>query len=336
MGDILILGGTAWLGRTTALTALAAGHRVTCLARGAAQEPPAGVEFVRADRREPGAYAAVAGRDWDLVVEITWQPGMVREALAALVGRAAAWAMVSSVSVYAANDAVGADESDALLPPHPSDQAGPDEYGEAKVACERATALATGGRAMLARAGLIGGDGDRSDRTGYWPGRFALARAARTPAVLVPEAPDQHVQIVDVLDLADFLLTAGLAGRSGPVNVVGEATSFPAAIDLADRLSADAGPPVRRVPADAEWLFAHQVSPWMGPRSLPLWVPGADAVGLATRSDARALRWGLRRRPLAETLAGALAHERRSGLDRERRAGLVPADEQLLIAALDR
>lgn len=334
MGDVLILGGTAWLGRSTADAALAAGHRVTCLARGSIGEPPAGVEFVRADRREPGAYQELALRSWDLVVEISWQPGMVREALAAVADRARGWVLVSSGSVYRDDETPGEDESAAVHEPFDGNVAGIDDYGPAKAACERATAEATGGRAVLARVGLIGGDGDGSDRTGYWPGRFALARSGADPAILVPDAPDGAVQIIDVLDLADFLLTAGLSGRSGPVNVVGEQTPFPEVIDLADRLTAADGPTVTRVVADPAWLSEQGVGYWAGPRSLPLWLPAEAAAGLATRSDARALEWGLRRRPLADTLAGALAFERSRGLDRERRAGLTVAEERALIAEL--
>jgi 2'-hydroxyisoflavone reductase len=47
---LLVLGGTAWLGRCIVSTALMLGHEVTCLARGASGAPPEGAVFVRADR----------------------------------------------------------------------------------------------------------------------------------------------------------------------------------------------------------------------------------------------------------------------------------------------
>ena len=54
--DILILGGTGFLGRTLALSALNTDHDVTCLARGVAPAP-AGVQFIQADRDRPKAMA---------------------------------------------------------------------------------------------------------------------------------------------------------------------------------------------------------------------------------------------------------------------------------------
>src|SRR5215470_2071033 len=113
---LLVLGGTGWLGGAVAGVAMADGWAVTCLARGESGTPPAGVRWVQADRREPTAYHAVAGQEWDAVVEVSWQPEMVRSALDALAPAAAHWTYVSSVSAYADDSQPGMDESAALLP----------------------------------------------------------------------------------------------------------------------------------------------------------------------------------------------------------------------------
>ena len=111
----LILGGPAWLGRHVALEALRRGHDLTCLARGSAPVPDR-VRLVRADRNEPGAYAAVAAEPWDLVVDVSRQPGQVRTATEALAG-AGLFVFVSSANVYADHRTIGQNESAPLLAP---------------------------------------------------------------------------------------------------------------------------------------------------------------------------------------------------------------------------
>ncbi|MFC7620391.1 NAD-dependent epimerase/dehydratase family protein [Microlunatus sp. GCM10028923] len=327
MTKLLILGGTAWLGRELAAQAVGRGDEVTCLARGGSGDVPDGTRLVRADREAPDAYAAVADTDWDVVIDVSRQPGQVRGAVRALGARAGHWVFVSTCSVYADHSRPGVDESDGLLPALDGDTATVEQYGEGKVACEQACLDVLGDRVVLARVGLIGGRGDFSDRFGYWPGRFA-----RSGPVLVPAMANDPIQTIDVRDLAAWLLLAGDQRLTGPYNVLGERISFGDLLTAAREIAGHDGDVVE---ADGDWLQDQGVQPWMGPRSLPLWLPGDDYAGFMSRSDERAVADGLVRRPMVETLAGALAEERERGLERaDRKAGLSPAEERELLAAL--
>ena len=326
---ILVLGGTAWLGGAVAQAALDGGHAVTALARGESGPVPPGVELVRADRSRPDAYAAVAERDWDAVVDVSRQPGHVRSALTALGERAGHWSFVSSCSVYAAHDTPGADESAAVLPALAGDEATPETYGEGKVACEEAVLTAIGpDRALVARAGLIAGPGDPTDRTGYWPLRFAHP-STDDGAVLVPDSPGVGTQVVDVRDLAAWLLTSAERGTAGVMNAAGPVVPLEEHLATARRVAGHDGPVVAASP---DWLAAQGVQEWAGERSLPLWINTPGWEGFGARDTSRALASGLSTRPLEETLADTLAWEMRSGPGRPRRAGLSAAEERALLA----
>jgi nucleoside-diphosphate-sugar epimerase len=328
----LVLGGTAWLGGRIAEAALAAGHDVTCLARGTSGAPPDGVRLVRADRDEPGAYAAVAGQDWDAVVDVSWQPGQVRSALQALGDRAAHWTYISSCSVYADHATTDLDETAPVLPELAGDRAEREQYGEAKVACERACATAVGDRLLVARPGLIGGYGDRSDRFGYWPGRFALAADVGGP-VLVPDVGASATQTIAVGDLAAWLVRAGAARTVGVMNTVGERHAFGDVIRAAREaagMSAAAGDE-RVVQVPSGWLREQQVEEYMGPRSLPLWLADPGWAGFSARDGSAARAAGLTHRSLRELAGDSLRWERELGLDRERRAGLSRPEELALL-----
>lgn len=324
--DLLVLGGTAWLGRALAADAVRRGFRVTCLARGEAGDVADGAELVAADRSDARAYDGVAGRDWDAVIDVTRQPGFARRAAVALADRAAHWTFVSSGNVYARHDVPGADATAELLPPLDSDDSTPETYGEAKSAIELAYREALDGRLLIVRPGLIGGPGDASGRSGYY-----VARAARDDEpMLVPAIAGAATQLIDVRDLVGWVLDSIEQGLTGAFDAVGDRSTVGAFIAASRAVGGHRGAVIE---APVDWLVEHGVAEWSGPESLPLWIDDSTWAAFQDRSNAATVEAGLRLRPLDETLVDLLAWERAAGLARYRGAGLTAARERALVSS---
>jgi 2'-hydroxyisoflavone reductase len=329
---VLILGGTVFLGRAVARHARDAGHDVTCVARGSSGDAVAGVRFLTADRDRPDTLSILDGEEFAAVIDVTRRPGHARAAVRALAGRVGHWSYVSSISVYADHSTPGGRaETTPLLDPAPPETDGADEtgelYGARKVTCEQVVRDGIGpDRSMICRAGLIVGPEDPSGRFAYW-----VARMARGGRVLAPGSPDDAVQIVDVRDLAAWLVAAGERHITGAFDATGAVVTRG---ECLRQVAAGVGAEPSLTWVDQEFLLAHEVPPWSGKGSLPLWLPLPDYAGMFSRHVGPALASGLSTRPLAETAADTLAWLT-TAPDAPQPDGLAAGDEAALLREWD-
>lgn len=331
---LLVLGGTAMLGRAVAAHAVAQGHDVTCLARGVAGTVPEGATWVRGDRDTADGLGQVSGpgTQWDAVVDVSRQPGQVRRAVAVLAPVARHVVFVSTGNVYAVHSQLASDESVPLLSPLQGDvMEDMTTYGEAKVACEAAVLDGFGAeRSLIARAGLIGGPGDDSGRSGWWPWRFTHP-VGGDGAVLAPDDPELPMALLDVRDLAAWLVRCAESRTSGTFDAVGEPDTLGNLLQTARAVAGHDGP---LVTAPAEWLIERGVQEWMGEDSLPLWISDPQWRGFGAHTGAAARAAGLVNRPVAETLRDATAYEEAREPTNPRRCGLRDQTERRLLALL--
>lgn len=319
---ILVLGGTLFLSHAVAADAVARGHDVTCAARGVSGSVPDGATLVALDRADPD-WSVLDG-SFDAVVDVARTPSWVRTAIEGLADRIPHWTFVSSISVYAdASTPGGCPDKLPLLDPILDDveQDTPEKYGASKVGCEQLVQEGAE-QAFLVRPGLIVGPGDPSGRFSYWPERLAAGGE-----VLAPEHPDVPTQAIDVRDLAAWIVTGVEKALTGVYDATSRVRTFG---DVLDEIVAGVGggPELTWVPAD--FLLEHDVRPWAGPRSLPLWLP-EDHRGLVTHDVAAAFAAGLTTRPVAETARDTLDWLR-SDPDAVR-TGLTADEEREVLAA---
>ncbi|RBY74692.1 epimerase [Blastococcus sp. TF02-09] len=288
---LLVLGGTHFLGRHVVAAALARGHDVATFTRGVSGAPPEGVRALHGDRDDPDALPRALA-DWapELVVDTSCQTrAAARNAAAALAG-VSGYAFVSSLNAYRGwpPGPVGREDDE---PTWDTDE---DDYGPNKAYAERVIGAAVGEGFLTARAGLIVGPWDDVHRLGWW-----LERIARGDRVVVPDALEQPIAVVDARDLASWLVTAVEQGVSGAVNATGPTgmTTLGGLLDVCREVT---GSDAEWVPVPEADLLAADVQPWV---HLPLWLPRGVARTAWDVDTTRARELGLTTRPLVETVA---------------------------------
>lgn len=329
---ILILGGTRFLGRFLAETALQKGHEVTLFNRGKS-DPNLFPEAEKLTGDRDGQLEALKGRTWDAVIDTSgYLPWQVKDSAELLRDATGHYTFISSASVYAELEEPGIDENHAVgqlaaekveeLKGMDAAQAIGAHYGELKVLCEQEVERAFSERSLIIRPGLIVGPYDFTDRFNYW-----VNRMKKGGEVLAPGRRDKEVQFIDVRDLAEWIVKLVEDQETGTFNATGPEAKLTMEQFLEGCKSA-VGSDAELVWVDEHFLLGHGVAGWS---DMPLWIPDEENMaGFLTVDSGKALRAGLTFRPLSDTVRDTLAWEAARTVS-ERKAGLDPQKEKAVL-----
>lgn len=294
---ILIVGGTAFVGRYIAEAATAAGHDITLFHRGKTGSDlfPKATHLLGDRNRD---LSALAEGTWDATIDVSaYFPRQVRALAAELGRRGGRHVLISSVSAYKVPLPWGYDESEPLAdcPDPEAEFVTVENYGGLKAECERAAGELYGPQTLIIRPTYVIGPNDRSYRFTWWADRLALGGT-----VLAPGRPEDPIQVIDARDQGTW--TIGLVERSvaGAFHAASPAPPFGFG-QMLEAIAAEVAPAgTRLVWVDTDFLLAEGVDG----EALPLWNAGDPNEANANCADpAAAYATGLAPRPLRETVA---------------------------------
>jgi len=304
---ILVLGGTRFLGPAIVEAAIAEGHTITLFNRGVTNSDLfSHFEKLRGFRSSnPGDenLSALARRHFDVVVDV-WPNDPVLAASAAefLKDRVEHYLYVSSVAAYDSKEfaRAGIEENAPLEPWN-----GPGrKYNRGKAESERRLHAILGEKVTIVRPGPIKGDRDTTPDLLTW-----LIRA-QNGGQHIGDGSDP-VELVDVKDVARFLMLAIDRSLYGTFNLTGRPMSFQAFLDACNATT--------RSSAQFVWIpqdFLHQhgletdFALGLFAGNFPFWRPAGAMPGLWQIRSEKAFRAGWQTRAFQETALDCLTYFR--------------------------
>lgn len=329
--DILILGGTGYIGPYQVRAAMARGHRVTVFNRGISQaDLPKGVIFLQGDRSiEKLDLNSLKGKKWDAAIDNSQiDPAWVTKTAELLKDSVTYYLYVSSTGVFLPylTPNIKEDIKPVLVDPDGSGKT--ESYGVRKALSEIENTKVFGNRAINVRPNFIVGAGDTTPRFNYWP-----VRHDRGGEILVPGSKDDHVQFADVRDLTAFMIHLIETGTTGTFNAAGDdhmtmerfQTALVTAVPRKQTLTWI---------SDMDFLRANRLTaviPWVPPRRNEKGEP----FGQVYINSDKAVAAGLTFRPVTETIRFVLDwYQTLSDADKKKMAfALTPEREAAILKA---
>jgi len=299
--DLLILGGTGFIGPHMVREALRRGHSVTLFNRGRTNNALfPDLESIKGDRS--GDLESLANREWDAVVDNSgYFPQYVQHSARTLSANIGAYIFISSISAYAGFAQPNEENSPlATMADEDAQEFSWEFYGAFKARCERSAAEEIGeDRLTILRPTYICGPGDHTDRFTYWP-----VRTSKGGEMLWPGSPQHEIQIIDVRDLANFVVDCLEQKIAGTFNMVTHVSSYTMGRLLEDSQA------VTATTVDPVWVddaFVDGSAAGAG-GALPIWHPATgENAHVSSVSGERARAAGLRNRPVRETIRDLMA-----------------------------
>ena len=267
--NILILGGTQFIGRNLVMRLLAEGkHTLTLFNRqrtGTGLFPEA--QTIKGDRDTDDIHQ-IAAQHWDYVIDLSgYFPAQLQASLGSLSKKPKKYIFISTCSVYeSSNPEVLKSEDAPMLSCTAAlavDQS-PATYGNRKAGCEQIL-QESGIEYLILRPSLVVGPYDHTDRFYYW-----LYQVKKHETLVVPNLGASVFSIVYVHDLVDVILQAlQTDSPSGIYTMISVPEASIGAI--VDHASAQLGKAPKLMNASPDYLESKGIKQWV---DMPLWLDG--------------------------------------------------------------
>lgn len=317
MLNILIIGGTTFVGRHITEEAVKKGHNVTLFNRGISQPNSfPDLKRIYGDRRKDAHK--LKDYNWDAVIDTSaYSPADLIPVLQHL--QTKQFTFISTISVYNDFSKGAVDEEGTKYKERPAgDRITAETYGALKVMCEETVHERFKGQALMIRPGIVIGPHDPTDRFTYW----ALRLNEKGP-VLLPGSKERKVQWIDGRDLAQFVIRQVEAEAVGPYNVAADPATMEEFVEQ-----------VQTYDIDKIWIADDKLlSAGIKPFDIPFWIPVSHEYpeGFLLVDNGKAKEAGLQTRSLAIS-----AEDTRNWCRNERpknllKAGITRGQEERLL-----
>lgn len=284
--EILVVGGTSFVGRHIVEEAAAKGHDVTLFNRGKSN-PGLFSELPRitGDRRLEADK--LQNEKWDAVIDTSaYTPSDLVPVLDHV--STDHYTFISTISVYDDFSKGPVDENATMHKGIEGDTVTGETYGPLKVTCERIVKERFENNSLIIRPGIVAGAHDPTDRFTYW-----ALKLNEGGEVLIPGSKLRKVQWIDARDLAAFIVRNVENRTNGTFNLTANPVTME---ELVKTLSSSDLEPLW---VDDRILLEAGIKPF----EFPLWIPESEEhpEGFILAANYKAKETGWQPRGLAQT-----------------------------------